>query len=202
MGFESVLHGRSERKGFGSQRFLASGKDRPHISRSKILLHEDAEQIGLGDAKGIIYQDWMGKRYVYAESLGFDYLITLYDVNSPRGYALRLLDSKDLLKHLKDGLKQVATQMPNIEARIFGLQNGEAHAFLDPALNLLSQEGIRLIEADLFGEELRHVAIDLKTGSSYNVLLEDRNYRPGELANTMTREDLQRSLKAKTTAKR
>ena len=86
------------------------------------------------------------------------------------------------------------TGRPNVEARIMGLQNGEDHAFLGGLLGFLSKQGIRLIEADLFGEETRHVAIDLKTGASYNVLLEDRHYRAGELVNRMTIDDFARTL--------
>lgn len=38
------------------------------------------------------------------------------------------------------------------------------------------------------------MAIDLKTGASYNVLLEDRHYRAGELVNRMTIDDFARTL--------
>ena len=41
---------------------------------------------------------------------------------------------------------------------------------------------------------MRHVAVDLKTGASYNILMEDRNYRPGELINQMTPDDYARTL--------
>ncbi len=38
-----------------------------------------------------------------------------------------------------------------------------------------------LFALGLFGNEIRHIALDTKTGLSYNVLLLDRIYRPGEL---------------------
>ena len=52
-----------------------------------------------------------------------------------------------------------------------------------------------IFEADLFGSDRRNIAIDLKTGTSFNMLTENRLYKPGELANTTTEEQFARELK-------
>ena len=95
---------------------------------------------------------------------------------------------------MERALKFVMSSGPDMEARIIGLQDGEEHGFLKDLLGFLSKHRIRLAEADLFGERIRHIAIDLKTGMSYNILLDDRIYKPSELVNRMTVEDFQRGL--------
>ena len=194
MGFEDIMILDARKKGFGSQRYLLCGKERPHVSKSGVAAHDASEPFALGDAKTVKYAGWKGKRYLTFESLGYELVVTLYDVNSPGAYAIRVFDRKDLVKHLQKGLRSIMTERPNIEARIWGLQNKEDHAFLGELVEFLLKEGIRLIEADLFGEEIRHIALDLKTGTSYNLLLEDRHYRPGELANPITVDDFRRSI--------
>ena len=53
---------------------------------------------------------------------------------------------------------------------------------------------IPIFEADLFGNSTRHIAIDIYSGMSFNVLLEDKLYKPGELVNNMTREQFERAI--------
>jgi hypothetical protein len=194
MGFEVVLEADMRKRGFGSQRYVATGKERPHISKSKAVESEAAEFLKLGESKFVPYSELEGRRYIAFENLGYDFIITLYDVNAPKAYAIRAFESKDIVKELKAGIRSMMTSMPNIEARIIGLQSKEEHAFLKGVMSLLLKEGIRLIEVDLFGDDIRHIAIDLKTGASYNMLLEDRIYRPGELINKATIEDFGRTL--------
>lgn len=194
MGFEVVLEADMRKRGFGSQRYVATGKERPHLSKSKAMASDAAEFVKLGESKFVPYSEFAGRRYIAFENLGYDFAITLYDVNAPKAYAIRDFESKKIVKELKAGIKSLMTSMPNIEARIIGLQSKEEHAFLKDALEVLAKEGIRLIEVDLFGDEIRHIAIDLKTGASYNMLLEDRLYRPGELLNRATIDDFSRTL--------
>jgi hypothetical protein len=194
LGFEDIVAAEIGKTGFGSQRYLAAAKERPHISRSKLTAHDDAEFLKLGDTNFVSYKGWRGKRYLAFEALTYDFMVSLYDVNSPGAYAARLFDPKDLNGILKRDLISMRKAVPNIEARVIGLQNKEDHAFLNGMLSMFSKQGVRLIEADLFGNETRHIAIDLKTGTSFNILLEDRHYRPGELTNTMTADDFSRAL--------
>jgi hypothetical protein len=194
VGFESVLEIGAAEAEFGKARYIVCGKERPHISRAKLIASDNTEFVGLGEHKLVVYKEWMGKRYVAAEGLTYDFILTLYDVNAPKISILRLFETKELERDLKKGLQSVMTSRPNIEARVFGLQNGEEHAFLKKVIGFMKKEGVRVIEIDLFGEEMRNIAIDLKTGASYNVLMEDRNYRPGELINRLTPDDFKRTL--------
>ncbi len=194
MGFEEVVMGEVGKKSFGSQRYIATGKERPHISDSKLSARDDAERIGVGESKLLRYEGWRSRRYLAFAGLSYDVMVSLYDVNSPAAYAARVFQMKGLMPAVKAGLRRLGTSNTNLEARVIGLQNKEDHAFLNGLLALFSREGIRLIEADLFGDEIRHVAIDLKTGASFNILLEDRHYRPGELTNTMTLDDFSRTM--------
>jgi hypothetical protein len=155
VGFEDILAAEEEKPGFGSQRYVAAGKERPHISKSKLAARDDAEYLKLGESKFLRYDGWMSKRYLAFEGLSYDFMVSLYDVNSPKAYAVRLFDPKGLMGSLRAGLKSMRTAMPNIEARVIGLQNKGDHAFLKELLSLLANEGVRLIEVDLFGEDIQ-----------------------------------------------
>jgi hypothetical protein len=185
---------RLARRGFGKSRYLMAGKERPHISRSKLLANDSTEFLKLGEQRLVPYGGWEGQRYVAAEGLTYDFLMTFYDVNSPRAFAARLFDAREVDRTIRKGLKAVESARPNVEARIIGLQNDEEHVFLKHVVDFLVKKGVRLIEIDLFGGDIRHVALDLKTGASYNILMEDRSYRPGELINPMTPDDFSRTL--------
>jgi hypothetical protein len=180
--------------GFGRNRYFAAGRERPHMARSKLLANDSTEFVGLGEEKLAVYSEWAGRRYVAAEGLTYDFILTFYDRTSQKLSAMRLFGDKGLGRALKAGLKAVDSSSPDVEARIIGLQNGEDHLFLVRIADLLLEDGIKLVEADLFGREVRHIALDLRTGSSYNILPKDRSSKPGELLNHMTVEDFQREF--------
>ena len=76
------------------------------------------------------------------------------------------------------------------------MQNKQANA-KDLVNSLLFLEKIgknSLVEVDLFGNEVRHVAIDLKTGLSYNVLIKNIIYKPGELINNLSFDDFSKNV--------
>jgi hypothetical protein len=54
---------------------------------------------------------------------------------------------------------------------------------------------MKLVEVDIFGTNTRHIAIDAKLGTSYNILMEDRLYRAGELVNNLTMENFEKVMK-------
>ena len=78
-----------------------------------------------GEARALVYRDWMGRQYIAAEGISYDFLITLYDVNSPRAWAARFFNAKEMEKALKAGLGVGDDREAEPEARIMGLQNGE-----------------------------------------------------------------------------
>ncbi len=82
---------------------------------------------------------------------------------------------------------------PNVEARIIGLQNGQPRSVLDSVSIFLRGNHMRLCEIDLFGDQTRHVCFDTKTGASFDVLVNNKLYTPGELMNRMTMEQFEKS---------
>ncbi|EQD80629.1 hypothetical protein B1A_00688 [mine drainage metagenome] len=82
----------------------------------------------------------------------------------------------------------------NLEARVIGMQNGSDSAMLKPLLEFLRKQEIPIVEADLFGNETRHIAIDSKQGMSFSILVNNINYRPGELISKLTMDQFRRAL--------
>ena len=193
MRFESVMVGDMGKPSFGKERYFAGSRERAHISLSTLIAHDKAEPIGLDEAKRLFYRGWADKRYATVENLSYDFILAIHDPTLGGTSIVRSLDGDWMSSHLK-GMLPNSGSNGRIEARIIGLQTGEDHPFLAETLDLMLRRGVGLVEADLFGREVRHIAIDLKTGSSYNILLHDRNYNQGELVNQMTKEDFERSL--------
>ncbi len=179
------------KKEFGTRRLVLSSKtsvialNRPATSLSAIDMK--SKNIDLNSVS-FFQLDEMDGRYIIARDVTFDLLASLYDINSRSAVLLRAtwpLDSGDLGK-IKAMIGKL--RRPRIEMRVIGLQNGNTNLMkvVDELYNAVKGS---LIEVDLFGNLTRHIAIDLNTGMSYDVLLEDRIYRPGELANKIKEED-------------
>ena len=170
------------------QRLYLSTSKRNHASIAQIA----SRSISLERNNGIFLKYSEKHRYLVAKSITFDMLLTMYDVNSRSIVAIRpalpteandLKEVWKMLGHMKNA---------NMEVRAIGLQNGwrgYAKSFND--IYKISKG--HCMEIDMFGEEKRHIAIDMKTGLSYDLLLEDRIYRPGELKNDEKEEDFQSS---------
>ncbi len=127
-------------------------------------------------------------RYVTVKDLTYDLLLTVYDVNTRSTMAARITRElgKNDWERLLSPVKKV--RHPNFEMRIIGLQNN----FVAPLSGLdmfYKVLGGMLMEVDLFGNNVRHIAFDTKTGMPYDLLLENRLYRPGELVCKISRED-------------
>lgn len=132
-------------------------------------------------------------RYLAVKNLAFDLLLTIYDVNSPAIAAVRV---KDVMpKSLRTSLQKLfpSSRKHNLELRAIGLQNGhkELLRFVEYVHGIIP---CKIAEVDLFGTNLRHVVIDTKTGMPYNLLLQNRIYRPGELLNTTTMDEVVRAV--------
>ncbi len=120
------------------------------------------------------------RRYIIAKEIISDLFISFYDVNSRTVLAARLSGgTADFTKEISKARKRMRN--PNIEMRVIGLQNSDkAPAETIEIMHDAIGTGI-LAEADLFGNQKRHIIMDLYTGRVYNLLLENRIYRPGEL---------------------
>ncbi|MGC8587109.1 MAG: hypothetical protein ACP5K9_02355 [Candidatus Micrarchaeia archaeon] len=171
---------------FSKERFYAGtgGSVRSHSSLS--MISDKAKFVEKGEMTFDKY-DPLGLRYVAAKSIEDDLFLSIYNLNSMEIVAFR--PTKMPQKKEKEALEKYLRRFsrPNIEIRAIGMLNGNAEMLrLVEEVRKLTKGSV--VEADLFGDEYRHIVIDLKTGSSYDLLLEDRIYRPGELKiqNTQT----------------
>jgi hypothetical protein len=175
-----------------------NSRERPHVSRSKIEVFGNTHYISADEWESTRYEGESSelKRYLACKDLTYDLMLSVYDVNSCTLACARLFSgtggAESWLRKLIAGLRK-----PNLEARLIGLQDGEDASVLSNALTLLESLHIPVVEADLFGTETRHVAIDAKQGMSFNILIEDRLYRPGELLNKLTLDQFRRAIMAK-----
>ncbi len=178
-------------KDYDADRLVVSTKtsvvslNRPHTSISAI----EGKYSELDRNKVVLLKYAIdGNRYVLCKEITFDMLITVYDANTSSLLAIRptstILDTVDMKSLQNYGKKFVNA---NIEIRAIGLQNqgGAATKIVEQVASMFKGS---IIELDLFGNQKRHVCIDVKTGASYDVLLLNRIYKPTELANDMTAE--------------
>ena len=193
MDYWNAKNSETLRKGFGMQRMVLSSKssvvalNRPHTSLS--MLNGRAREIARSTAFAQGFE-LSGTRYVLAKDLTYELFVSLYDVNSGAGIFLRPtypLDSGDIKKLRSMILK---LKKPNLEIRTIGMQSGDASLMkvVDELHNALK---VDMIEMDFFGNTVRHIAVDLKTGMSYDVLLLDRIYRAEELLTTEKRNEFE-----------
>ena len=132
------------------------------------------------------------RRYIIAIGITHDFLLCAYNVDNGDVFAARIsrLPDKKGWRFLNSKLAGMKAR--NLELRIIGLQNSGT----DVVGGLQAELKVRgrLVEADLFGINMRNIAIDTKTGMTYNMLLLNRIYRAGELANTVSKEDFEVKL--------
>lgn len=170
---------------FGSKQLLLNTMERHNSSLARV----QDRALELGVNSGICQRYNPEIRYIIAREITFDLLATFYDVNSSSSVVLRMTApdkaSVQKARALLERLKK-----PKTEIRLIGLQddNQELIGTIEGIHG--SIEG-RLIELDLFDKNIRHIVIDLKSGMSYNLLILNRIYKPGELANTVTQESFQ-----------
>lgn len=173
-------------------------KERPHVSKSKIDEYSNAFYLEVGQSKSIHYKDGTETRYIAAVSMTYDTIISIYDVNTRNIIACRTFKYGDLERaSLKSFVNSLKRAKPNLEARIIGMQSGQKDysTMLSELIGFFASNSIKLVEVDMFGTNTRHIAIDSKLGTSYNILTEDRLFRPGELVNGMTVENFENKLK-------
>ena len=183
---ERILHD------FSSKRVLLNTKPRRNASLSAIA--EKSRELEMCKATFLKYSRLSAQRYLLARSILFDVLVTVYNVNSFELFAFRAakrLDGADVsLIRKKIGMMK----RPDIEIRVIGMQNGHDE-LLDVVDKVRKITNAQMIETDLFGNEIRNVAIDAKNGSAYDLLLMDRIYRPVELINGVKFEDAMKDSK-------
>lgn len=162
---------------FNKKQLLLCTGDRHHTSLS--MIQDRAMDLPVSVSMAQNYSE--GRRYIIARNINYDIFISVYNVNTRAIVVTRFTripkpeDWKRILKRIKSWGKT------NIELRAIGFQNGSTELIGILESFQRAVDG-HYMEIDLFGTEIRHIAIDLKTGTSYNLLPLNRIYRPGELA--------------------
>jgi len=163
------------------------------VNTSIALISDFLKEIKIGNI--ISEKNNFNTRYIYAYNLAYDALVSIYSVSKESGVFFRAAlplnkDEARIIKGLYSRLKD-----RNTEIRIIGMQNKQANAkeFVKSILFLEKLGKSSLVEVDLFGNEVRHIAIDLKTGLSYNVLIKNIIYKPGDLLNNLSFDEFSKN---------
>jgi hypothetical protein len=188
MDFWSIYESRKNVSAFGKKQFLLNTGERYNTSLASVK--ESSLAIDMNVAS--YYQYTPGKRYVIAGTITFDLLVSFYDTNSRSAVMMRLTSPMRTMDILRTTSLLRRIRHPNIELRLIGLQNNDS-SIAYSIKNIKKMSTGKLAEADLFGDQIRHVAIDMLTGKPYSLLLENRIYRPGELNNTSGEGDFQKN---------
>ncbi len=171
---------------FGEERLTLETGKRWHTSLA--MVEERSRELELNKAFFQGYSE--EKRYVIAREITYDFFMSIYDVNTTQAILLRpsqrMADAA--LKRVTDEIRR--KRLKNLEIRLIGLQRRDP-MMPDAIWKIHTRVPGRLIEVDLFGNMTRHIALDLKTGSSYDLLLQNRIYRPAELINNTQVADFQ-----------
>ncbi len=195
MSFESALYADLHTANFGKQPYLKTFKKRPHISKSKLDSYSNCTYMKTGDVFAHSRFNELTGRYAASVSLTYDILVSLYDVNTRSMAAARFMEfGRPVHDHFENFLRSL--KRPNIEVRVLGMQDNQGASAMYGVADFIAQNKLALYEIDLFGKDTRHIALDMSTGMSFNILLQDKIYKPGELANKMTLEQFERTIKA------
>ncbi len=176
MDFWAAYEKRRGEPDFGKGRLWLKTGERPNASL--LRLAQRSSELKPGQAS--LYPYSPEKRYLLAKDIVSEMLISIYDVNSRTAFAARPTGPvySEEIERISKALS--AMRNPRLEIRLIGLQNNDT-SFIESTERLRRRIGHELSEVDIFGNERRHVIIDLLTGKPYSLLLENRIYRPGEL---------------------
>jgi len=189
----------SAREKFSEEKLTLSSVKSTYLPNERVntsiaMISDFLKEIKIGDI--MFEKNNFNTRYIYAYNLTYDVLVSIYSVSKESGIFFRTAlplnkDEASIIKKLYTKLKD-----RNIEIRLIGMQNKQANAkeFIESLLFLEKLGKNSLIEVDLFGNEVRHVAIDLKTGLSYNVLIKNIIYKPGELINNLSFDEFSKNV--------
>ncbi len=194
MSFEKTLDLDSQNTEFGSAPYLKNYKERQNVSKVDLDSDKGCRYLDDGEVYTGTYSA-TAPEYVAATNLTYDLFFSLFDVNTTAMFVTRYyrFDPK-LPEKVRAWLAKVP-QPANIEARVIGMQSGELKIPIERAIIYMRKTRFHLMEIDLFGSDTRHVAIEAKRGVTFDVLMESRPYKPGELKNTMTAEQFERTLR-------
>lgn len=187
MDFWDVFEKERTRSNFGSVKEYITSRDRIHLSLSTVEEYGSELAVNNGFFRKFTEED----RYILVTDLTRDLFISIYDVNTEQALLLRITEPLD-----EESMKRIdrwtkSLKNPNLEMRVIGLQDKERE-LLSTIERLHGMFKSSLMEADLFGEETRHIVFDMKLGMSFNLLLLNRIYKQYELLNTTLPEEFEK----------
>jgi hypothetical protein len=159
-----------------------SYRDRPHASLKSVELHGGITYLQPAQSLKEKYTGPGSKRYAAAIRISNSIFVSIYEINS-RSVFLQYAPNPIIPLQEPTSFIKGLRGKPNLEARIIGMQNNDDSDGLVEILDTIGSLKVPLVEVDLFGNEIRHIALDLALGQTYNLLLENRIYHPGELIN-------------------
>lgn len=191
LSFEKFLDGDMFSQDFNKARYVKSFKERAGLSKVRLDSDAGSQEVGLGGFLEYTHDELLGKRYVAVLALVFDTVVSVYDVDTKTIAVVRFLNlNAKVWMPMASFLNK--TKSKNLEVRIIGMQNLQEVKSLSGLLDLLRKDHLKIFEVDLFGTETRHVVFDVKTGMSFDVLMMNRLYKPGERENILTFEQFSR----------
>ncbi len=192
LSFEKILEKDIVSSDFASLAYIKTFESRPHISKSEIDKYSNVSYLGINEHSMMKYNG-RDIRYVAITSLIYDFVIIVYEINSSSLFVGRAYDR---LQDAEEGIKKFVNSLKgrgNFEGRVIGLQNNQEIQTMKEAVDILRKYDISIYEIDIFGDQIRNIAIDSKLGVTYNILMFDKLYRPGELKNNMDVADFEKS---------
>jgi len=193
--FENLFFKDLHANDFAKQQYVRAFKKRPHLSKIKLDSYSNCTYLKAGEVFESKAYNELERRYVSALSLTYDLFVSIYDVNTRSTAAARFVNFDRTVQHYFEGFVK-SLRRPALEVRVMGMQDNQQVSTLYGLADMIAQHRLEVFEVDLFGKNTRHIAIDMATGMSFNVLVEDRIYKPGELENKMTMEQFEKGLKA------
>lgn len=175
-------------EGFGQDRLFLGTSERKNASLNAVLGFSRNIDINMAFVQRADPQ----KRYIIAAGITHDLLLLAYNVDNGDLLASRISRLPDRKGWQTLNSRLAGMKAHTLELRLIGLQNGETDTIRGLQVELKTR-GV-LMEVDLFGSNMRNVVVDTKTGMSYNLLVLNRIYRAGELANTISKEDFNAKL--------
>lgn len=191
MSFEMLLKRDIVKEGFGESGYIHTFKKRPHISRADIDSYKSGVYLNIKDSRTIRYAP-DSERYIGCLSMTYDLLFSMYDVDTSAIFAIRFYYMDRVVREAERFIREFGSR--NIEARIFGMQDRQRIPNISGIVNWISKRGIPVYEVDLFGSQVRHIAIDAKSGTTFNILVENRLYKAGELNNSVNISDFKQAV--------
>lgn len=193
LSFEKIFEMDISSDSFGSSTYVSTYKDRPHISKSKIENYSNVIYLNIGEYSAVKYNE-SNSRYIAVTSITYDFIVSIYDINSSSLFVERVYDDLQKMDKDIDIFIRSLKDKKNLEGRIIGLYDNQKIPDVKEISDIFKKYNISIYEIDIFGDLIRNIAVDSKLGVTYNVLMLNRLYRPGELKSDISIIEFKKSL--------